>query len=246
MRLSDRVFLTLSGDSGCSLSHPSDCNAYAVDCGAEVVLIDAGVGVATEELLNNLEKDGVAATRISTLLLTHAHLDHSGGAHWLKEKLALKVVCSTETAAMMTSADEEAISLGAAKRAGIYEAEMHLQACPVAVELCGGERWNLGDVTLHAIRSPGHSRDMMSYLMKTPDSLLAFTGDTVFHGGTIAIQDIPECIPAQYSRSLRELATWPIDGFFPGHGIWSLNRGAKQIRSSLPYLDRLLLPPNAS
>ena len=161
-----------------------------------MVLIDAGVGVATEEILNNLEKDGVAATRISPLLLTHAHLDHSGGAHWLKEKLALTVVCSTETAAMLRSADEEAISLGAAKRAGIYDAEMHLQACPVAVELCGGERWNVGDVTVHSIRSPGHSRDMMSYLMKTPDGLLAFTGDTVFHGGTIAIQDIPDSIPA--------------------------------------------------
>ena len=68
MRLSDRVFLTLSGDSGCSLSHPSDCNAYAVDCGAEVVLIDAGVGVGSEEVLKNLEKDGVEAARISTLL----------------------------------------------------------------------------------------------------------------------------------------------------------------------------------
>jgi glyoxylase-like metal-dependent hydrolase (beta-lactamase superfamily II) len=129
-----------------------------VDCGVEVVLIDAGVGVGTEDVLNNLEKDGVAATRISTLLLTHAHLDHSGGAHWLQEKLALRVVSSTETAAMMRSADKEAISLGAAKRAGIYEAGMRLQACPVAVELCGGERWNLGDVTVHAIRSPGHSR----------------------------------------------------------------------------------------
>ncbi len=111
--------------------------------GTEVVLIDTGVGVGTEEVLKNLEKDGVAAARISTLLLTHAHLDHSGGAHWLKEKLALKVVSSTETAATMRSADEEAISLGAAKRAGIYEAEMHLQACAVAVELCGGERWSL-------------------------------------------------------------------------------------------------------
>ena len=86
MRLSDRVFLTLSGDSGCSLSHPSDCNAYAVDCGGEVVLIDAGVGVGTEEALNNLEKDGVAAARISTLLLTHGHLDHSGGARWLRDR----------------------------------------------------------------------------------------------------------------------------------------------------------------
>jgi hydroxyacylglutathione hydrolase len=245
MRLSDRVLLTLSGDGGCSLSHPGDCNAYAIDCGGEVVLIDAGVGVETEKLLSNLEKDGVTSTNITTLLLTHAHLDHSGGAYWLREKLALRIAAFTETAQVMRSANEEAISLAAAKRAGIYAQNMHLRACPVDTELHGGERWDLGDVTIHAIRSPGHSRDMMSYLVQTPDSLLAFTGDTVFYGGKIAIQDIPDCIPAQYSSSLRELAAWPIDGLFPGHGIWSLNRGAKQVRASLPYLDRLLLPPNA-
>ena len=238
MRLSDRVFLTLSGDSGCSLSHPSDCNTYAVDCGGEVVLIDAGVGVGTEEVLNNLEKDGVAAARISTLVLTHGHLDHAGGARWLKDRLRVRVVSSAETAAVMRLGDEEAISLEAAKRAGVYEPDMHLQSCAVDVALRGGEHWGVGDVIFHAVRSPGHSRDMMSYLVQTPESLLAFTGDTVFHGGTVAIQDTPDCIPAEYSHSLRALATWPIEGFFPGHGIWSIKRGAKQIRASLPYLDR--------
>jgi hydroxyacylglutathione hydrolase len=246
MRLCDRVFLTLSGDSGCSLSHPRDCNAYAVDCGSEVVLIDAGVGRQTEQILSNLQEDGVDPQRITTLLLTHAHLDHAGGARWLQEKLDLKIIASRVAAATIELGDEEAISLPAAKRAGIYDQEMTLPACSAARGLNGGESWALGDLTVHAIPCPGHSRDMMSFLFQAPSALLAFTGDTVFHGGTIALQDIPDCSPSDYSRSLQELAKWPIDGFFPGHGIWSLTRGAAQIRMSLQYLDRLLLPPNAS
>ncbi len=33
------------------------------------------------------------------------------------------------------------------------------------------------------MRTPGHSDDMLSFLLQTPSELLAFTGDTVFHGG---------------------------------------------------------------
>jgi glyoxylase-like metal-dependent hydrolase (beta-lactamase superfamily II) len=245
MRLSDRVYLTLSGDSGCSLSHPRDCNAYAIDCGDEVFLIDAGVGRETDQIVSNLERDGIASNRISTLLLTHAHLDHSGGAYWLYENLGVNIIASVETAATMKSGDETAISLPAAKRAGVYDDDMVLRACPVARALNGGEQWTQGDATIHAVRSPGHSLDMMSFFFQTSTALLAFTGDTVFHEGAIAVQNIPDCIPSDYARSLRELATWPIDGFFPGHGIWSVARGSAQVRKSLPYLDRLLLPPNA-
>jgi glyoxylase-like metal-dependent hydrolase (beta-lactamase superfamily II) len=245
MRLSDRVFLTLSGDSGCSLSHGSDCNAYAVECDGEVLLIDAGVGIQTELLLRNLGADGIQTEQISTLLLTHGHLDHSGGASWLHERLGLEVIASLETAAALETGDEDAISLGAAKRAGIYDAAVSLHACPVARRLQGGEIWKVRDVTIRAMRTPGHSDDMLSFLLQTPSELLAFTGDTVFHGGRIALQDTHDCRPPHYSRSLRALAALPIDGFFPGHGIWSLARGAAQIQSSLRHLDRLLLPPNA-
>jgi glyoxylase-like metal-dependent hydrolase (beta-lactamase superfamily II) len=245
MRLSDRVFLTLSGDSGCSLSHRSDCNAYAVLCEGEVLLIDAGVGINTESLLRNLAADGIRAEQITTLLLTHGHLDHSGGAGWLHERLGLEVIASQETAAALETGDEDAISLGAAKRAGIYDAAISLHACRVARKLQGGEIWKVRDTTIRAMRTPGHSDDMLSFLLQTPSELLAFTGDTVFHGGRIALQDTHDCRPAAYARSLRALAALPIEGLFPGHGIWSLTRGAAQIQSSLQHLDRLLLPPNA-
>lgn len=245
MRLSDRVFLTLSGDSGCSLSHPNDCNAYAVRCDDEVLLIDAGVGIDTELLLRNLAEDGIRREQLSTLLLTHGHLDHSGGAHWLHEAVGLDVVTSRETAAALETADEDAISLRAAKCAGIYDDAMSFHACPVARKLQGGEIWKIGDTTIRAVQTPGHSDDMMSFLLQTPSELLAFTGDTVFHGGRIALQDTSDCRPAAYARSLRALAALRIDGLFPGHGIWSLTRGAAQIQRSLQHLDRLLLPPNA-
>ena len=245
MRLSDRVFLTLSGDSGCSLSHRNDCNAYAVECDGEVVLIDAGVGEHTELLLRNLASDGIREEQISTLFLTHGHLDHSGGATWLHDRLGLTVIASRETAAALETGDEEAISLGAAKRAGVYDTAMSLKACPVARKLEGGETWPVGNVTIRVMRTPGHSDDMLSFLLQTPSELLAFTGDTVFHGGRIALQDTYDCRPVDYARSLRALAAAPIDGSFPGHGIWSLTRGAAQIRSSMQHLDRLLLPPNA-
>jgi hydroxyacylglutathione hydrolase len=244
MRLTERVFLTLSGDSGCSLSHSNDCNAYAVACDGEVLLIDAGVGINTQLLLETLAADGIRTEQISTLLLTHGHLDHSGGAYWLHEKLGVEVVTSRETAAALETGDEDAISLRAAKRVGIYDTSISFHACPVARRLEGGEVWKVGDTTIHALRTPGHSEDMLTFLLQTPSELLAFTGDTVFHGGRIALQDIPDCRPSDYARSLRELAALPIEGLFPGHGIWSLRRGSAQLQSSLHYLDRLLLPPN--
>jgi hydroxyacylglutathione hydrolase len=245
MRLSDRVYLTLSGNSGCSLSHPSDCNAYALNCDGEFLLIDAGVGIETERLLQNLELDGVALNTISALLLTHGHLDHSGGARWLHDALELEVIASVKTAARVEDGDEEAISLPAARRSGIYGHENRLNACPISRKLLPGETWTVGDVAITAFATPGHSEDMTSYLVQTPDELLAFTGDTVLHAGRIILQDTYDCCPADYARSLRQLAALPIDGLFPGHGIWSLKRGAKQVRASLTYLDQLLLPPNA-
>jgi glyoxylase-like metal-dependent hydrolase (beta-lactamase superfamily II) len=209
------------------------------------LLIDAGVGIDNESLLRNLAFDGVLADQVSALLLTHGHLDHFGGAFWLHERLGLEVIASRETAAALETGDEEAISLGAAKRAGIYDAAISLHTCPVTRKLLGGEIWKVGNVTIQAMRTPGHSDDMLSFLVQTPSELLAYTGDTVFHGGRIALQDTYDCRPVDYARSLRALAKLPIDGFFPGHGIWALAWGAVQIRSSLQHLDRLLLPPNA-
>lgn len=245
MRISDRVYLALSGESGCSLSHPNDCNSYAVHCGDQVVLIDAGVGIDSQALIGNLARDGVPPGEISTLLLTHAHLDHAGGARDIHDALGVPVMASERTAAALEAGDEQAISLAAAKKAGIYDEAIQFRSCPVSRKLTEGESLAVGDCIVQVIGTPGHSDDSTTYLFHTPSAVLAFVGDAVFHGGRIILQDTYDCRPAEYAATLRKLAALPIDALFPGHGIWSLNGGASQIRKSLPYLDRLLLPPNA-
>ncbi len=244
MQISQRVHLIASGYAGCSLTHGNDCNAYAVRCGNSYLLIDSGVGVFTEAVIQELHRDGITRVNMQGLLITHAHLDHSGGASRLHREFDVPVVASREAAAALEQADEEAISLLAAKQAGIYDSGFCLNACPVARKLTGGEEWLAGDCRVTALRTPGHSRDMITYLVQAPDELLAFPGDTVFHGGKILISDTWDCEPAAYADSLRSLATYPIDGLYPGHSIWSVREGRKQIRQSLDYVNRLLLPPN--
>lgn len=245
MRLSDRVHLLLSGDLGCSLSHPADCNAYALRCGQEkYLIIDSGAGADTESIVSQMEKDGIASEQVGFLLLTHAHLDHSGGAHWMQQRFGLEVLASSEAGRAIERGDEKAIGLASAKKAGIYSQDAKLQSCKVSSFLDGGESWKIGDITVTAIPTPGHSDDSITYLIQTSNELLAFPGDAVFHGGRILMQDLPDCRPHAQAESLRSLAALPIDGLFPGHGIWSLKRGAEQIHKSLQQLDRLLMPTN--
>jgi len=45
-------------------------------------------------------------------------------------------------------------------------------------------------------------------------------------------------------RTLRRLAALEFDGFYPGHLIWSEQRGRRHLDKAREYLDRLLLPPN--
>ena len=244
MKISDRIHLIASGLLGCSLTHDSDCNVYAIDCGGEFALIDSGCGIETERLIENLKLDGIPLDRVRLLLLTHGHLDHSGGTRWLRDQLGLKVAASVLTARALEAGDEEAISLAAAKRAGIYPPDVSFNACPVERILLGGDELILGECVIEVLETPGHSRDMISFVVRRAHRRDLFCGDTVFHGGRILIQDVADCDVPAYSRTLRCLAELTIDGLYPGHLTWSEQRGQLQLEKAREYLDRLLLPPN--
>lgn len=244
MKISDRIYLIASGFQGCSLTHDNDCNVYAIDCGGEFALIDSGCGMETERLIENLERDGIPMDRVSHLLLTHGHLDHAGGASRLRDRLRLKVAASAGTARALEEGDEEAISLAAAKRAGIYPASVSFAACPVEKVLRDGDELALGQCAIGILETPGHSRDMISFMVRHHGRRDLFCGDTVFHGGRILLQDVADCDVPAYSRTLRRLAGLAIDGLYPGHLTWSEHCGQRHIEKAGEYLDRLLLPPN--
>lgn len=237
MKIADGIHLIASGNLGVNLTHPLDCNAFAVEYSEGVFLIDAGVGQDPRPQL--------PAGKITHLLLTHYHLDHAGGAYWLESHLPdLTVCCSPPTAQAVVNGDQQAISLTAAKRAGMYPNDFPFHPCPVSLVLQPNESLTLGDTTIQAIPTPGHSRDMYSYLVKQPDRTMLFPGDTFFHNGRIVVQDIWDCDVPAYATSLRRINTLEFDMLFPGHGLWSLANGRRHISAAMEYVNKLLLPPN--
>jgi hydroxyacylglutathione hydrolase len=90
------------------------------------------------------------------LLTTHAHADHVANHDLLEERYALRVLASPEE--------------------GVDGAE----------PLVHGEVVDAGDLRIEALRTPGHTRGMLSFVF---DGQAVFTGDTLFTGSVGGTQD---------------------------------------------------------
>jgi glyoxylase-like metal-dependent hydrolase (beta-lactamase superfamily II) len=243
MKLAERIHLVGSGSFGFDLTDPFDCHVYLLDGGDELALIDAGAGLGAEAILDNVRRDGLDPGRIQHLILTHAHGDHAGGAAKLRSLLREPVVYLSEARAeALRTADEEAVSLGDAKRAGIYPPDYRLEACAVDVELTDGDEIAVGDLTLRALETPGHADGHVSLLLEHDGRKSLFAGDVVFHGGKVLLQAIHDCRLDALIRSLRRLRDLEVDALFPGHLAFSLAGGQRHIERANEVLDRLLIP----
>lgn len=242
MKVTERIHVVGSGKAGFNLTDPLDCHVYLLNGGDEYALIDAGAGIAPELIVERIEQDGLDPSRVRYLLLTHAHADHSGGAAWLKERLGLTVVGSKETAQWVGEADDRAISVDAARRAGVYPEDYRFAACQVAITLDDGDTLRVGDVELTAIATPGHSRGKLSFVFRENGQVSAFTGDAIFPGGKILLQDIWDCSVQESCRSIERLHELDIDGLYPGHVSFSVQRGREHVEAAMASI-RQLVPP---
>ena len=67
------------------ISHPYDCCVYLIDAG-ELILIDSGAGRSFDRLVDNIITLGLAPEKISTVVVTHCHIDHIGSLTKFKQK----------------------------------------------------------------------------------------------------------------------------------------------------------------
>ena len=238
MRIGPGVHLVASGSLGASISSDWDCNVYALEAGGETWLIDAGVGHEPERI--EAELGGLAVDRV---FITHGHLDHSGGAHWWRQRGA-RIHASPLTARALESGDEDAIHLPLARRQGIYPPDFRYTSCPVDRVVEPGETIVHGNVRLTAIAAPGHAADMICFAVEMGGARLLFGADAIFHGGRIARNDNPDASIGEYEHTLRHLGTLDWEALYPGHGIWSARDGKRHVTAALAWFDRGEVPPN--
>lgn len=245
MQLTECVYLVGSGSNGFNLSHENDSHVYLVNGGSEMALIDAGVGTGMVKILENIRSHGLDPERIRALLLTHVHADHAGGAAAWQEALpGLRVMVSRDVAGVVREGDEEAICLELGKKAGYYAPDYVFQPCPVEVELKESDEVQVGELRLRVLETPGHSAGHLAFVMEDAGRTYLFSGDTLFFGGKILLQNIWDCDLQAHIRTLYKLAALPVDVFLPGHQSVCLSNGRKQFKIATDLLDRGLIPPS--
>ncbi|GAA3084678.1 MBL fold metallo-hydrolase [Streptosporangium carneum] len=242
MRLNDHVDLVGSGAAGFDLTDPLDCHVYLVRGTRARALIDAGAGRDVEAILRN-----VGADLPEYLLLTHGHADHAGGAAELARRVpGLRVLAGPPAHRWIADGDERMISLDRARAGGVYPGDYTFPACPSAEPIADGERIDLGGVTLRAVATPGHADGHTCYLLEAPGHRALFSGDCVFTGGRVSLQNLHDCRVPEYAASLTRLAELEVDALFPGHHEISLNRAHRHLATARDTLTRGLLPESTT
>ena len=168
-------------------------NAYLIG-ESELALIDPGSGEPEHlrelfALTAHLEVEG---RRVTMIVVTHHHADHTGGVAACRERLGARVVGHRELAA-------------------------HL---PLDVVVKDGDVLpllpGLNDWTLRVLETPGHSRDSISLWHEKRRAL--FCGDLLPGGAGSVVIDPPDGNMRDYFASLERCAALEPQTLFPAHG----------------------------
>ncbi len=248
MRLTRDICLVGGGDTGFGLSAPLDCHIYVIDGGSEAAIVDAGMGGkygATDQILSNIQEAGVDLEKIGSLILTHYHADHAGGAADFHKRLGLDVIGSPLTVATLAIGDEEQISLPFAKSSGFYPADYVFEPCPGRGTLTEGASFAVGDLRVTVFETPGHCDGHVSLLVEGGNRRYLIGGDLIFYGGTIVAQNIPDCSIQNYAASTLKMAGVEFDALLPGHLSISLTNGKRHVDQAAAQFRKLMIPRNA-
>lgn len=245
MRIEPSLYLIGSGQSGFDLTDRYDCNIYLFDAGDGYVLFDAGAGMGVEQLLAVCAQDEIDTSRINHLFLTHAHTDHGGGAAHLAEQFELQhIYAGAETAQIVSTGDEAAVSLPMARQGGMYPADYQYRACPVDQSVTPGTPIHIGQLTIEPYATPGHSHDHYSYIVAgINNKRYLVAGDAIFFGGKIVLQNTYDCSVPQSIATIQQLQTLNFDALLSGHLNFSLHNGKRHIDTACAIINQMGCPP---
>lgn len=247
MRITDEVYVVGGGTAlGFGLSDDPDCHIYLVNGGDELALIDCGMadGQSMDRIAANIEAEGLDLGRLTTLIVTHYHMDHAGGAARFRERFGLKVIAPEGAADALRTGDEVAVALDKAKEAGFYAADYRFEPVEVDQTVSEGDTIQVGSLRLEVFDTPGHCDGHTSYLLHGASKRYLLAADAVFAGGKVVLQNIHDCSVQKTAESIFKLDALEFDALLPGHGAIAVNGGKKHVAIAAAACRQLGVPKN--
>jgi len=183
---------------------PLQCNCSVIgdESTHEAIVIDPGDDIDT--VAAALAKHKLTVKQI---VITHAHIDHVGGAMKLKKLTGAPVLLNENDTALLKMLDVQAAWVGM-KSPG---------AVAIDASLGSGDTVNVGNIEASVIHTPGHTQGSVCIYFPAQQKLIA--GDTLF-AGSIGRTDLPGGDFDTIMRSLhRDVLALPDETLVvPGHG----------------------------
>lgn len=162
-----------------------NCSIVGDEVSHEAMVVDPGADV--EDVIAILDRYLLKVTRI---VITHAHIDHIGGAQKLRELTGAPVYMHEADSVLASALDLQASWLG-------IETPPDPGIDTAAKE---GDVLRTGDVEAHVLHTPGHTQGGISLYFPRENKLIA--GDTLFEG-SVGRTDLPGGDSRQIQDSIR-------------------------------------------
>jgi glyoxylase-like metal-dependent hydrolase (beta-lactamase superfamily II) len=198
---------------------PLQCNCSVIgdETTHEAMVIDPGDEI--EGVLALIRKHNL---QVKQIVITHAHIDHVGGAMKLRAATGAPILLNQNDYALLKMLDVQAAWIGVASP-GKVEIDRSVST---------GETVTAGSLTAQILHTPGHTEGSICLYFPAEKKLIA--GDTLF-AGSIGRTDLPGGSTQKIMRSLHDtvLALPDETVVVPGHGELT-TIGAE--RESNPFL----------
>jgi len=194
-----------------------NCSVIGDESTREAMVIDPGDEI--ERVLDIVRQHGLTVKQI---VVTHAHIDHVGGATKLKKATGAPNLMNQNDHALLKMLDVQAAWIGV----------MPPGAVVIDGSIGEGDKVRAGALEAGVLHTPGHSEGSVCLYFEPQKKLIA--GDTLF-AGSIGRTDLPGGSFEKIMRSLHHrVLTLPDETVVvPGHG--ELTTIGKE-RSSNPFL----------
>lgn len=177
------------------------------------LLINSSFEETVPLIRDAVESLGFKMQDVKILLASHAHSDHVAGHALLKELTGAKVY--------VMRGDHDVIASGGIGQ--YFYTDSRWKPCPVDKVLDDGDEVKLGDVTLVARRTPGHTRGCTTWTWQTTDGdkkldVVVIGSPNVNPGfKLVGNKDYPE-IAEDFAKTFAVLKKLPCDIFLGAHG----------------------------
>ena len=179
-----------------------NCSIFGEEQTREAIVIDPGDEI--EEIQKIIEQQGLT---VKAIVITHAHIDHVGGAAKLRAWSGAPVYMNQRDHALLNMLDVQATWLGVKTPA----------RTEIDQDASEGTVLQLGPAAFHVLHTPGHTQGSISLWIPQQEKLIA--GDTLFRD-SIGRTDLPGGDGRQILSSIKtKLLALPGETVvIPGHG----------------------------